>query len=509
MKSLLRIFTISLLSMGAFAQSVTILPSGITPATASTIPTLTNEQIEALPSPAFGTLVNDITFKCFRFYDGKSWAKLLTNKDAHTNSMKAWEEGGSNMEKGMDIGVDANGNIFVTGVIHGSSKFGTKVILGPDNDNVFLAKYDKNGTFLWARTGGGNGDDEVTALAIDKNGNVYLTGRFEETATFGNYTVESGGNKDIFIIKYNTNGDIEWLQKAGGTGNERSRCILTNAVGDIYVTGNFQETAFFNGQSAVSAGEDDIFLAKYSSAGVIQWVKRVGGIEDDDSKGLAIDGQGNLYMTGGFRNVISFGTTFMTSAGLADVFVAKYEVAINKWVWAKRMGGEFYDEGTDVAVGNDGGVIVTGAFRGTANILGKSKGEEDIFLARFVSTGEITWLKREGGDNNESDPKLGIDANNNIYLTGVFYGNHFTTISNSIFAGKPAYDFFIAKYNSDGVNQWVQQIGDGEEEFPVNLSVGANNNVYITGWFENAFQMGNNSLKSAGDTDIFITRIKD
>ena len=208
---------------------------------------------------------------------------------------------------------------------------------------------------VWAKRAGGTTSDSGRGIAVDGSGNSYVTGEFFGAATFGPgetnaTTLTSAGGDDIFVAKYDASGDLVWAKRAGGISvfGDFGKDIAVDGAGNSYVTGTFNDSATFgpgetNATTLTSAVFDDIFVAKYDATGDLVWAKRAGGTSlfGDSGLGIAVDGAGNSYVTGFFRDSTTFGpgetnATTLTSAGSADIFVAKYD-ASGDLVW--RMPG--------------------------------------------------------------------------------------------------------------------------------------------------------------------------
>lgn len=498
-----------MLSLSSLAQSVTISPSGITPAPVGNMPSLTYDAIEALPSPSMGSMVIDITFNCLRFYNGKKWAKILSDQDLNIPSILAWNDGGEDTEEGLDIAVDASGNIYITGDFYGTATFGNTSITSNGGADIFVAKYNKSGSLIWVKKAGGTGSDYGENIAVDGNGNIYVTGRFKNTTTIGAITLISAGVDDVFTAKYTNSGEVEWAQKAGGNSNDEITGMVADIIGNVYITGNFKNSVFFGNTTIVSAGDKDIFIAKYDSGGILQWVEKAGGVSEDSSQGITIDANENVYITGYFYNISNFGNYSVTSAGSSDIFTAKYNPLNDKWIWVNRAGGPSGDYGGDIVTNSKGEVLISGNFSGTASFSGAfitSAGESDMFIVKYFSTGTLGGLKREGGIKDESPRRMAIDANDNIYITGVFTG--VSNLGSFSLASQGSADIFIAKFNAMGILEWARSAGGVITDYVEGIAVEANGNVYITGHFYEQANFGNVSL-SGVDNDVFIARIRD
>src|SRR5882672_6822469 len=153
--------------------------------------------------------------------------------------------GGAGSQEASAVAVDAAGNVLVTGYFTGTSSIGTTNLVSSGLGDIFLAKYDPAGTFLWARQAGGSGDDYGLAVATDPSGNVYLAGAFQNTATFSTTSLTSSRSNDVFIAKYGAAGNLVWARRAGGNGDEEANAIAVDRAGNVYITGAFDDNATF------------------------------------------------------------------------------------------------------------------------------------------------------------------------------------------------------------------------------------------------------------------------
>ncbi|MDD3577798.1 MAG: SBBP repeat-containing protein, partial [Candidatus Cloacimonetes bacterium] len=228
--------------------------------------------------------------------------------------------------------------------------------------NLFAQTED----WLWANQAGGISYDYGQSIATDSNGNSYVTGSFEGTAVFGSTTLASSGQSDIFVAKMDSNGNWLWAKKAGGSSYDYGYGIAVDSSGNSYVTGNFSDSAVFGSTTLTSSGDYDIFVAKIDSNGIWLWAQKAGGSNYDYGYGIAVDSSGNSYVTGYFSGSASFGSTTLTSSGYEDIFVAKID-SNGIWLWAQKAGGSTYNYGYGIAVDSSGNSYVTGIFLYTAS----------------------------------------------------------------------------------------------------------------------------------------------
>ena len=160
--------------------------------------------------------------------------------------------------------------------------------------DILISKYNSNGDLLWKKNIGGGKSDALGNMIIGENGNLYLTGFFAESTQLGDVKLTGSGNNDVFIVQIDRDGNVLWATSAGGDFDEASLDIAADAVGELYITGNFFEQVKFGETILSSSGNNDIFIAKYTTGGELLWAKKAGGTGDDSGRGIEIDGQGNV-----------------------------------------------------------------------------------------------------------------------------------------------------------------------------------------------------------------------
>lgn len=494
-----------------FSQSVTILPSGITPNQSGSKPRLTYDAIMALPDPQNGDEAYDITFNCVRLYKKNKWVKILTEADLANPSLLAWQIGGPKFDSGTSIATDADGNVYAAGFFSGTAQFEDTEVTADmlAGYNLYLAKYTNTGHLLWVQKAGFAANINNFHIVLDASGNIYAAGDFNGSFLFGANTFSSAGYEDIFVAKYNNNGVLQWAQQAGGSSSDLAKGIGIDGNGNVYVSGIVNGTAIFGGFSYIGNSDNDIFIAKYRNDGSFNWVRRAASDNVDMVNSMVVDANGLVTITGHFENTIGFGNTTLTSAGSKDVFLAQYNDAGN-FVWAKRMGGTNMDVGVDIALDGNNNCIVSGLFYGIAIFEGLSKesaGGSDVFIVKINSAGNLIWAISDGGTTNEKYTSIALDANDNIYMSGGYYTS--TQLGGITLYGRGNTEIFVAKYNAKGDFQWVREMGGNGQEGVSSLVVDAKGNAYITGNFTNEFSADDTMLISRGLSEVFVMRIRD
>ncbi|MDD4223506.1 MAG: T9SS type A sorting domain-containing protein [Candidatus Cloacimonetes bacterium] len=189
--------------------------------------------------------------------------------------------------------------------------------------DIFAAKLDPAGNWLWAAGGGGSGNESGMDIAVDSAGNSYVTGNFYATATFGPHTLMSYGTDDIFAAKLDSAGNWLWAVKAGGTTYDYAHGIATDSGGNSYLAGVFEGTATFGPHTLSSGGSGDIFAAKLGPTGNWLWAVRAGGPSIASGVDITVNGSGTAWLTGYYYGTASFGSHSITASGSYDAFAAK------------------------------------------------------------------------------------------------------------------------------------------------------------------------------------------
>jgi hypothetical protein len=494
------------------AQNVTITPNGITPApTSVSYQRISYDAILALPSPVKGDMAYDITFDCLRIYNGRKWLCTYQNPKNYVPNITAIASvSGNSSVYGRKCAVDASGNVYITGYFSRSATFGSISKTSAGYEDMFVAKYNSAGVLQWVQTAGGNDTDFGYDIAVDASGNVYVTGLFWYTASFGSFSKTSSGLGDAFVVKYNSSGVVQWVQAAGGTAGDVSNSIAVDASGGVYITGTYGGTASFNGQSITSTGTYDVFIAKYNSSGVIEWVQSAGGTLDDYANGIAVDASGKVYITGGFSGTAYFGSNAETSYGNTDIFVAKFDPSNMNWPWSEKAGSTTGDYSNDIAVDVSGNVYITGEISGFSYFGPFTKaivGYSDAFVAKLDNYGAIQWVQTAGGTLSDSGTSIALDAAANVYITGGF--TSVATFNGTSQTSIGSIDVFIAKYNNEGAFQWVQGAGSTNIDAGFGIAIDPLYNLYLTGYYMASATFGLTTLTTTTDIpSMFLARIE-
>lgn len=451
-------------------------------------------------------------------------------------------------DKGYSIVVDDDGFVYVTGSFSGGiapanfNPFGTPApLVGSGGMNCFFAKYTANGDCVWAKTldASSSSGSLGTSIAVDTAENVYITGAFFGVVDFNPsnqtlYQMSSSGDLDGFVAKYDSNGNFKWVKSEGGLLFDITNSVALDGTGNVYVAGIYKSLNFetLGGVAPFSSlGEEDIFFAKYDTAGVFQWAKTIGNSGRDLATSIAVDKLGSAYLTGSFKGSVDFdpgpGTASLIGAGTEEaIFFAKYD-SYGTYVMAKKLSGSSGSGvGTSIAVDTASKVYLTGAFSGTIDFnpiggqLRTSLGVKDLFYSKYNQLGEYEFANRIGTPATSAiDSAIGsgivVDKAGEIYITGSFQGDADfdpSTADDTHSSSTDGGDIFFAKYDNTGGYLWAKSLCTGVQDAGTGIAVDTSGSVYITGYYEGSvnFEIGAGIANrvSAGTQDIFFAKYR-
>jgi len=311
-----------------------------------------------------------------------------------------------------------------------------------------------SGQFVWARQVANvapSGASVVMGTAADSAGNVVAAGYLNGTVNLGGGTTTTAGRTDIFVVKNSNNGAYLWSVHIGGVNDDQATGVAVDSGGNIYVTGYFSGTVDF-GFGAVTVGNPAIFLLKLSAQGVPIWCRQFGGSQGvNTGYAVAVDGHDNVVITGYygyFGSGVDFGTGLLSSAGGRNIFVAKY-APDGTALWARGVGG---------------------------------------------SSSDMDW-----------GTSIAVDRrDDSVLVTGNFTGS--VNFGGGALSSAGGRDIFLAKYSSGGSYVWAQRFGDVYHDSGTGVSVDPSGNIALVGGFSGSVNFGSGTLVYHGAADIFVAR---
>jgi hypothetical protein len=409
---------------------------------------------------------------------------------------------------GCAVTTDAQGNVHVAGIFTSSITFMSNTLYSSSGLDIFTVKYDTDGNFLWARQSITSGCNlgYCSGIACDVFGNTYVTGFFECPISFDEFNLypNSGGGATVFVVKYNSDGDVVWAKSSEGTayGNNEPSGITTDAHGNVYVTGSFEaNNIIFDHDTLMQSGNSNSFIVKYSKDGDVLWVKQSEGLYSYPAA-IHADIYNNIYTTGRFYDTLIVDYDTLISHQW-DPYLIKYDTA-GILLWAKSFGGNDFDCGSSISSDLTGNVYLGGYFKSDTILMDPLylvndtvNNSADIFTSKYDTDGNLLWAKRYGGVKEDICKSITSDAQGNTYITGSFYPDS-TNCDILVFKNDPSANT-VWSFSGTGHNY---NIGFG-------ITADLNGRVYLTGALGSSLILGDSIFYNSGGIDMFLAKLSD
>ena len=391
-----------------------------------------------------------------------------------------------------DDGYIVGGLFYSSGI---SLENGIRLINNGSSDGMII-KYNSSKEVEWAQRIGGADIEEINSVAVTSDGGYIVGGYFESSnIDLGNgVSLISKGSSDGMIIKYNSNGDVEWAQGIGGTDDEEINSVAVTSDGGYIVGGYFESSNIDlgNGVSLISKGSSDGMIIKYNSNGDVEWAQGIGGTNNEEINSVAVTSDGDYIVAGDFtsesidlKNGIS-----LTNNGIVDGMIIKYS-SNGETEWAQGIGGQNSDYIKSIAETSDGGYIVGGNFWSKNIDLGNgeslsSKGNDDGMIIKYSSAGKVEWSQAIGGSSRECVNSVSETLDGGYVVVGDFSSNSIDLKNGIILTNNGRTDGMIIKYSSSGDAEWTKSIGGTRTDCIKSVAGTKDGNYIAGGYFESS-----------------------
>ena len=346
-----------------------------------------------------GHFLTTATFGTFSLTSAGKLDVVVAKLDPDGKVLWAKGAGSTGDDHGRNIAVDSKGDVYVTGDYTGTVDFGgTKLTSKSATDSdVFIWKLDTKGNTAWAVSAGGSDADEGGGIAVDSTGNSYVGGMFGGTATFGAKTLTSAGDGDGFLAKLDSKGAFVWAVQMGGSNKDWVRQAVVDSTGNVYAAGSFNKEATFvdPATKAANTSGNAVFALKVDNAGKVGWLSVPGASGKSYGNWIALDGAGNVYVTGAFSAALTLGTKTLTPKKNYDLFVWKMDAA-GKHVWAFQSQADNSAFGSVIAADAQGNSYVGGYIAGGGVTIGGDKLPNmygnDALVFKLDKDGKVQWI---------------------------------------------------------------------------------------------------------------------
>ncbi|MDC0303872.1 hypothetical protein OAL15_02555 [Flavobacteriales bacterium] len=312
--------------------------------------------------------------------------------------------------------------------------------------DVFVVRYSADGEILWALTGGGTEDDTATDIDGYKwSGKLYVSGGFQKRANFGTATVLSNGLTDAFLMKIDSDGNVHWVEKGGGLEHDIAASVAVDQTNEsIYIVGDFYGEADLSGTELQALGSSDVFIAKYNDDGQMQWAETNGGTTVDVATSVGTDLNGFAYVSGYYQGTTFFQNHTATAISYNDVFVSQFD-ANGNCNWLSSAGSWGLDNCLGMAVDWDGSTYLTGMFEEemiTPTDSASGNGY-DIFILVYEPNGEVRYVRSVGAASSDFGMAACLGTDQSLYITGYYF--HFAEFDDITIGAADYGDCFVAR----------------------------------------------------------------
>lgn len=421
--------------------------------------------------------------------------------------------GDSSVQTGAALAFDKSGNIILSGAFGGKMTLGGTTLTSAGGDDAFVAKFTAAGQPIWAKSFGDAQGQGISGVGVDTNGNVYVTGSFYGSINFGGGSLQASGEfySDVFLAKLDPNGNHVWSARYGDDNVQNARGLAVDSAGNVVVVGYFENMVNFGGGALTSAGMLDMFVAKFNTAGMHQWSRRFGDAANSQyARAVAVDAASNVYLAGEVAGAIDFGGGSMPVTTSKSALVAKLD-ALGNATWVKLSSGAANSQAVaySIAVGPNGEVAAGGSFRNMFDLGGTpvmSAGSDDAFVTLFSATGAHTFTKTFGDFEQQQVAGVAVAPNGDVFAAGDFSGT-IDLETGTTFTSAGLSDGFIARLNTNGCPSWLKAYPGALAQLTQALAFDpTTGGVAATGSFLGSADFGTGTITASG-SDVFLMSV--
>ena len=419
----------------------------------------------------------------------------------------ALQVGGPGDERGVKVITDPGGNIYFSGIIEKEVYISfngiTDTIVSYGKEDIYFGKINAIGQWLWAKHIGGKGADSPTDMTISGSGDVYLSGIFEDTLVIDTDSIVSQDYIDSFVAKYDSLGNLNWLRRIAGFGNQQCVSLLSDLDGNLLTAGYFTNTLEFsqaNSESFLSQGGYDGFLAKWTPQGDLNWINLIQGTGETLIKDVLIDNFNDYYIIGDFTDSLTVDSSQSSiySVGNTDAFIVKYDND-GQFSWIRSVGSVYDDKAKCLTLGGNGKMIIMGEFKENLiydnEIIMSATGGDDIFQITINKHGKLQHQKKHGLEKNDFVFDAWIPVGQKILMASdlrINEGNQNT---------------ILATYEMLGDLADIYQIGNDFNPTILSAVMPDLDHIYFCGNFNGTVTFDQLTLVSNGQEDLFLMKM--
>jgi len=407
------------------------------------------------------------------------------------------------------ISTQPSGTSYIGGNFYSPCNFDTSQLLLPDTANAFIAKIDNLGTLIWVKyfPTPGNSTGTITDVAAAWDGGCFMTGSWTDSIRLDSTLLIENGSVNTFFSRLDQNGTLLWIKQASGTLNY-SGSVVSNYLGDVYFTGKYYDSLTIDSTTIINTLiGDGSFIVKFDSTGQFRWLKNIQGSQININD-IAIDNLGSIVITGRFSATCIVDTTQLISNGSNDLFIAKYDTT-GQLLWVRQDGGGSEGSGNGISICPNNDILICGSYTSpsatfdTITIPYLSGDDFSGFVARYNQDGNVKWVNYQSSINGDVWNYAVKQVTSNTIYFSGFFYDSLYFSNGSFMETGPA--SYLAACDQDGNMIWVKKFAGGNFNF--DFSLDSSERIYISGIFLDSIIVTPYQFNTQGQSDFFFAQL--
>jgi len=393
----------------------------------------------------------------------------------------------------------SDGTFYMSGEFRDTAQFGNKSLVSAGGTDVFLVRHSETGEPVWTVRIGGTNDEYIHEVMCDEEGNAVVAGYFYGNTQIGPDNYTSYGSQDLFVAKINAAGNFLWSFRAGGPMADFITALALDNEQNITISGYFYDQISFGDTTLANAQGSDIFTARMSADGDLLWVVAAGGSSSDQVFSADCDANGNVLIAGSYYYNFTIGDTTLTTDNPVGVFVARF-LPGGQFDQVFQLNGSYLTPEIHVIAAPSGNFYIAGNFSETitfgAKMFKAGEFNQDIYIARYDATMKLAWARHAHSYSSDQVVDIETDSYDNLFLTGHYLDSiHFDEVVLPYTLCCGSREIFIVSYNASGSILWGKQIS-GTRANIHSISLNQQDELLLSGLFTEEMILGNLSLSN-------------
>ena len=400
-----------------------------------------------------------------------------------------------------------NDKFLLAGNYEGSINFDNQLISSIGNKDFFISKQDSSGNLIWIKSFGGFDDVEIEDISVNNDNKIFICGTFEGNILLDSILLSNTSGKNAFLAKLDSNGNLEWAKNFESSDDVEANSIEIDFYKNkLSFLAEYESSVQFDSINLISFGNKSLLFSRFNLNGTCDWFREISSQDEIKANCLRHDSIGNIYCYGTFDGNIFFQNTILSNSSDKDIFLIKTDTS-GSLVWTKTVGGSDDVEASRFFI-RDTNLFIIGTFSGTANFQNtsiSSFGDEDGFLASISLENNESWVSSINSSDDVSPSDIYVDSENNIYIIGSIESD--TYFDNIFTQNSSDEDLFICKYDIFGNAQWVKSVGGTNDIEGKTIYSNTKKELIFSGNFEGSAFFDSITISALDEKDGFFGKL--